>query len=197
MPLIKQAHPTPVLVIMATIWVNTIGPTQTCLEEHHFLIRIILEVVILPQIQIEIILERQQILLNKIEISIIIVGTVLQAKITEMIIFPSLIMRLVSKGTTMLPRASLAQARPSGNGFVQNGVYQRRESVNPPSTGAYKSGRSQGGNVQEGTRKVRTVAIVPKEMQGRSNENSSILSNSESEISNLANNVETINNQGN
>ena len=37
--------------------------------------------------------------------------------------------------------------RQSGNGFVQNGVYHRRENVNPPSTGAYESARSHGGNV--------------------------------------------------
>ena len=40
--------------------------------------------------------------------------------------------------------------RPSGNGYVQNGVYHRRENANPPNTGAYESGRSQGGNVQVG-----------------------------------------------
>ena len=87
--------------------------------------------------------------------------------------------------------------RQSGNGFVQNGVYHRRENVNPPSTGAYESARSQGGNVQEGTRKVRAVANAPSVMQGRSNEDSQVLNDSEPEISNFANNVETINNQGN
>ena len=87
--------------------------------------------------------------------------------------------------------------RPRGNGFVQNGVYHRREIVNPSNTGANEPGRSQGGNVQEGARKVRAVASVPCVIQGRTNENSSVLSNSESEISNFANNFETINNQGN
>ena len=87
--------------------------------------------------------------------------------------------------------------RPSGNGFVQNGVYHRREIVNPSNTGAYESGRSQGGNVQEGTRKVRAVANAPREMQGRSNENSSILNNIEPEIFNYVDNVDTINHQGN
>ena len=82
--------------------------------------------------------------------------------------------------------------RPSGNGYVQNGVYHRREIVNPPSTIAYESGRYQGGNVQEGTRKVRAVAIVPSVIQRRSNENSSMLNDSEPEISNFANNAEKL-----
>ena len=47
--------------------------------------------------------------------------------------------------------------RPNGNGYVQNGVYHRRENVNPPNTVAYESGRSQGSNVQEGMRKVRRL----------------------------------------
>ena len=68
--------------------------------------------------------------------------------------------------------------RPSGNGFVQNGVYHRREIVNPSNTGAYERGRSQGGNVQEGKQKVRMVADAPREMQGRSNENLDALNNS-------------------
>ena len=87
--------------------------------------------------------------------------------------------------------------RPSGNGFVQNGVYHRREIVNSLNTGAIEPGRSHGGNVQEGPRKVRAVANTPREMQGRSNENSDVLSNSEPEISNFVNNIDTINNQGN
>ena len=87
--------------------------------------------------------------------------------------------------------------RQNGNGYVQNGVYHRRENVSPPNTGAYESGRSQGGNVQEGIRKVRAVANVPREMQGRRKENLNALNNCETEISNLTNNVETNNNQGN
>ena len=50
-----------------------------CMETHHFQIEIILEFVILPQIPVEIILERQKILLNEIETLIIIIiipGTV-------------------------------------------------------------------------------------------------------------------------
>ena len=88
--------------------------------------------------------------------------------------------------------------RPIGNGYVQNGVYHRRENTSPPNTGAYESGRSQGGNVlQEGMRKVRVVANAPSVIQGRSNENSNVLDNCEPEISNLPSNVETTNNQGN
>ena len=40
--------------------------------------------------------------------------------------------------------------RPSGNGFVQNGVFHHCEFVNTPNTGAIEPGRSQGGNAQEG-----------------------------------------------
>ena len=87
--------------------------------------------------------------------------------------------------------------RPSGNGFVKNGVYHRRENVSPPNTGAYESGRSQGANVQEGMRKVRVVANAPSIMQGRSNENLDTLDNYVREVSNFPNNVETTNNQGN
>ena len=87
--------------------------------------------------------------------------------------------------------------RPSGNGFVKNGVYHRRENSSPPNTAAYESGRSQGVSGQEGMRKVRVVANAPSEMQGRSNENLNASNNCEREISNLTNNVETTNNQGN
>ena len=66
--------------------------------------------------------------------------------------------------------------RPRGNGFVQNGVYHRREIVNHSNPGAYESGRSPGGNVQEGKRKVRVVANAPSVIQGRCNENSNALS---------------------
>ena len=87
--------------------------------------------------------------------------------------------------------------RPSGNGYVQNGVYHRRENVSPPNTGAYESGRSQGANVQEGMRKVRVVANALSAAQGRSDENLDTLDNCEPEISNFPNNVETSNNHGN
>ena len=87
--------------------------------------------------------------------------------------------------------------RPSGNVFVQNGVYHRHEIVNPSNIGANELGRYQSGNVKEATRKVRAVAYESCAIQGRSIENSSVLSNSESDISNFATNVETINNQGN
>ena len=87
--------------------------------------------------------------------------------------------------------------RPSGNGSVQNGGYRRREIVNPSNPGAYESGRSPGGNVQEGKRKVRVVAKAPSVIQGRSNENLNALNNCEPEISNVTNNVETTSNHGN
>ena len=87
--------------------------------------------------------------------------------------------------------------RPRGNGFVQNGVYHRRDNVGPPNTATYESGRSLGGSGQEGMRKVRVVANVPSEIQGRSNENSNVSDNCETEISNFTNNVNTTNNQGN
>ena len=61
--------------------------------------------------------------------------------------------------------------RPSGNGFVQNGVYYPREFVNAPSTGAIELARSQGANAQEGTRMVRAVANAPSTRQVRSNDN--------------------------
>ena len=82
--------------------------------------------------------------------------------------------------------------RSSGHGFVQNGVYHCREIVNSPNTGAIEPGRSQGGNVQEGA-----VSNAPRAMQGRRNENSDVLSNSQPEISNFVNNIDTITNQGN
>ena len=87
--------------------------------------------------------------------------------------------------------------RQNGNGYVHNGVYHRRENVSPPNTDAYESERSQGENVQEGMRKVRVVANAPSETQGRSNENSNVSDNCETEISNFTNNVNTTNNQGN
>ena len=87
--------------------------------------------------------------------------------------------------------------RQNGNGYVQNGVYHRRENVSPPNTGAYESGRSQGGNVQEGIRKVRAFANAPSVIQGRSNEYLNVLDNCEPEISNFVNNTETCKNQGN
>ena len=40
--------------------------------------------------------------------------------------------------------------RPSGNGYVQNGVYHRRENVSPPNTGTYGSGRSCTGTYKRG-----------------------------------------------
>ena len=46
-------------------------------------------------------------------------------------------------------------------------------------------------------RKVRVVANASSDAQGRGNENLDALNNCEPEISNLANNVETSNNQGN
>ena len=87
--------------------------------------------------------------------------------------------------------------RPSGNGFVKNGVYHRRENFSPSNTDAYESGRSQGVSGQEGMRKVRVVANAPSEIQGRSDENLNALNNCEPEISNFTNNVNTTNNQGN
>ena len=87
--------------------------------------------------------------------------------------------------------------RQNGNGFVKNGVYHRRENVGPPNTAAYESGRSQGVSGQEGMRKVRVVANAPSVMQGSSNENSNRSGNCEPEISNLTNNVDITNNQGN
>ena len=87
--------------------------------------------------------------------------------------------------------------RPIGNGYVQNGVYHHRENASPPNTGTFESGRSQGGNVQAGVRKVWVVANASSDAQGRSNENLDALNNCEPEISNLVNNAETSNNQGN
>ena len=87
--------------------------------------------------------------------------------------------------------------RPSGNGYVQNGVYHRREIVNPPNTVDNGSARSQGSSVQEGMRKVWADANAPSVIQERSNEDSHVLNDSEPEISNFANNVKASNNQGN
>ena len=63
------------------------------------------------QIQIEIIWKQQRILFNEKRIIIVIVGTVLTAKITEITPFLSLTTRLVTEGLTMLLRAMLARAR--------------------------------------------------------------------------------------
>ena len=92
-----------ILAIVDTTWLKIVVLIQMCTERRHFKIKIILEVVILPLIQADIILEQQVILLNKIEILIIFVVTVLPVIIIETIIFLRLTMRLVSKGTTMLP----------------------------------------------------------------------------------------------
>ena len=156
---IKQALLTPVLAIMAAIWAKIKDPIHMCMEGRNFQIKIVLGVETLPQTRIEMILERKEILLNKTGILIIIMGTVLLEIIIEIIIFLLLILEVVSKGTTMLPRAIWAQTRPMiiidimigvkiiividrVAMFVKNGVYHRRGNVSPPNTAAYESGRS-------------------------------------------------------
>ena len=87
--------------------------------------------------------------------------------------------------------------RQNGNGYVQNGVYHRRENVGPPNTAAYESGRSQGVSGQEGMRKVRVVASAPSVIQGRSNENLNTVKNCEPENSISPIIIETCQSQGN
>ena len=94
--------------------------------------------------------------------------------------------------------------RQSGNGFVQN---HRCENLNTPNTGAIESRRPLGsetgaqrgnsGNAPDAIRQVRTTVKAPSTMHRRNNENLNILCDSEPGISNLANNVDTLNNQGN
>ena len=97
--------------------------------------------------------------------------------------------------------------RPHDRGFVQNGVYHRRENVNTQNTGATESTRSRigetgvrrgnPGNAQDAIGKVRMVANAPRTMQGRSTENLSMICDSGTGNSNLINDVDVLNNKGN
>ena len=98
-------------------------------------------------------------------------------------------------------------SRPNGYGYVQNGVYHRNNNVNTtyrgvdefrqPRNGDSGAQRGNSGNANEGMRKMRMVTNVPRTAQGRSNENPNILSDGEPEISNMVNNVDVLDNQGN
>ena len=98
-------------------------------------------------------------------------------------------------------------SRPSGNGYVQNGVYHRNNNVNTPYRGVDESRQPRNGdsgaqrgnseNANDGIRKVRMLANAPRITQGRSDENPNILSDSEPGISNIVNNVDVLDNQGN
>ena len=98
-------------------------------------------------------------------------------------------------------------SRASGNGYVQNGVYHRNDNVNTPYRGVNEHGqprngdngaqRGNSGNTNEGIRKVRVVTNAPRTMQRCSNENLNLINDSEPCMSNIVNDVEVSDNQGN